>query len=71
MAYERTTLLVGKKTKTPLHHSTEVSERCPSNDGYIRKAVLNLTLHVGGKSQGQNRLWQRQEYSWVFWGWLF
>jgi len=49
-----------------VHHGTEMSEHCPSNDGYIRIAVLNLILHVGGESQGQNGLWQMQEYSQVF-----
>lgn len=49
-----------------MHHSTEVSEHCSSNDGYIYRAALNLILHVGGESQGQNSLWQRQEYSQVF-----
>lgn len=57
-------------TKPPLHHATEVSECCPSNDSYICRAVLNLILHVGAESQGQNSLWQRQEYSHVFGGCL-
>lgn len=67
MACQHTTLLVSKKTnQIPLHHSTEVSKCCSSND----RALPNFILHVGCERQSQNSLWQRQEHSQVFWDWL-